>query len=303
MVKPVKVREYAGWSDHVFKTVVIGVTFFAFVVVAYPLYFIVIASISNSNMVNLGKVILWPVDINFYGYKEVFTDSRIWTGYKNTIFYTVAGTALNLVVTVPAAYALACRNFWPRKIIMPLFVFTMFFGGGMIPTYMVVRSLHLVNTPLVLVIMGAVSVYNLIITRTFFQSAIPYEFYEAAVIEGCSHFRYFSTIAAPLSRAVISVILLYYAVGHWNEYFNALLYTSSRELTPLQIVLRSILILNEAFQGGIGEGAGGYGGDYIQYVDQIKFAVIIVSTLPILCIYPFLQKYFAKGVMIGGIKG
>jgi putative aldouronate transport system permease protein len=298
-----KVREYAGWSDYVFKTVVIVVTVLAFFVVAYPLYFIVIASISNSNMVNLGKVMLWPVDINFYGYKQVFSDSRIWTGYKNTIFYTAAGTALNLVVTVPAAYALACRNFWPRKIIMTLFVFTMFFGGGIIPTYMVVRGLHLVNTPLVLVIMGAVSVYNLIIARTFFQNSIPYEFYEAAIIEGCSHFRYFSLIAVPLSKAVISVILLYYAVGHWNQYFNALLYTSSQRLAPLQLVLRSILIMNEAFQSGIGEGAAGYGGDYIQYVDQIKFAVIIVSTLPILCIYPFLQKYFSKGVMIGGIKG
>lgn len=303
MVKSMKVREYAGWSDYVFKTVVIVVTVLAFFVVAYPLYFIVIASISNSNMVNLGKVMLWPVDINFYGYKQVFSDSRIWTGYKNTIFYTAAGTALNLVVTVPAAYALACRNFWPRKIIMTLFVFTMFFGGGIIPTYMVVRGLHLVNTPLVLVIMGAVSVYNLIIARTFFQNSIPYEFYEAAIIEGCSHFRYFSLIAVPLSKAVISVILLYYAVGHWNQYFNALLYTSSQRLAPLQLVLRSILIMNEAFQSGIGEGAAGYGGDYIQYVDQIKFAVIIVSTLPILCIYPFLQKYFSKGVMIGGIKG
>jgi putative aldouronate transport system permease protein len=303
MVKPMKVREYAGLSDYIFKTVVVIVTGLAFFVVAYPLYFIVIASISNSNMVNLGKVMLWPVDINFYGYKQVFLDSRIWRGYKNTIFYTLAGTALNLMVTVPAAYALACRNFRPRKIIMPLFVFTMFFGGGIIPTYMVVRSLHLVNTPLILIIMGAVSVYNLIITRTFFQNSIPYEFYEAAVIEGCSHFRYFGLIAAPLSKAVISVILLYYAVGHWNQYFNALLYTSSQDLVPLQLVLRSILIMNEAFQSGIGEGAGGYGGDYIQYVDQIKFAVIIVSTLPILCIYPFLQKYFSKGVMIGGIKG
>jgi putative aldouronate transport system permease protein len=234
----------------------------------------------------------------------VFQDARVWTGYRNTIFYTLAGTLLNLVVTIPASYALAVKTFKPRKIIMPLFVFTMFFGGGMIPTYMVVKSLHLVNTPLTLIILGAVSVYNVIVTRTFIQSSIPYEFYEAAVLDGCSHFRYFLNIVVPLSKAVISVMLLYYGVGHWNEYFNALLYISSDSLKPLQIVLRTILLLNEAFKGGIGtSSATGYGGDMLQYLDQIKFALIIVSTLPILCLYPFIQKYFAKGVMIGAIKG
>jgi putative aldouronate transport system permease protein len=299
-----KVREYAGVSDYILRVVVIAVSLFAFIVVAYPMYFIVIASISNSTLVNTGQVILYPKDINFYGFKQVFRDGRVWTGYRNTIFYTLAGTLLNLAVTIPASYVLAVKTFKPRKIIMPLFVFTMFFGGGMIPTYMVVKSLRLVNTPLTLVILGAVSVYNVIVTRTFIQSSIPYEFYEAAVLDGCSHFRYFLKIVVPLSKAVISVMVLYYGVGHWNEYFNALLYISSDSLKPLQIVLRTILLLNEAFKGGIGtSSATGYGGDMLQYLDQIKFALIIVSTLPILCLYPFIQKYFAKGVMIGAIKG
>jgi putative aldouronate transport system permease protein len=299
-----KVREYAGISDYILRIVVVTVSLFAFIVVVYPMYFILIASISNSTLVNTGQVLLYPRDISFYGFKQVFQDSRVWTGYRNTLIYTLAGTLLNLLVTIPASYALAVKTFKPRKIIMPLFVFTMFFGGGMIPTYMVVKSLHLVNTPFTLIVLGAVSVYNVIVTRTFMQSSIPYEFYEAAVLDGCSHFRYFLKIVVPLSKAVISVMLLYYAVGHWNEYFNALLYISSDSLKPLQIVLRTILLLNEAFKGGIGtSSATGYGGDMLQYLDQIKFALIIVSTLPILCLYPFIQKYFVKGVMIGAIKG
>jgi putative aldouronate transport system permease protein len=299
-----KVRELAGASDYILKAVVIVSTLFTFFAVVYPMYFILIASISNSTLVNTGKVIFYPRDINFYGFKQVFKDSRIWTGYINTLFYTVCGTALNLVVTIPAAYALSVRSWKPRKVIMPLFVFTMFFGGGLIPTYMVVKSLHLINSPLTLIVLGAVSVYNVIVTRTFIQSSIPLEFYEAAVLDGCSHFKYFLKIVVPLSKAVISVMLLYYAVGHWNEYFNALVFISSDRLKPLQLVLRTILLLNEAFKGGVGTSSStGYGGDMLQYIDQIKFAVIIVSTLPIICLYPFIQKYFAKGVMLGAIKG
>jgi putative aldouronate transport system permease protein len=285
---------------------VIFISITAFIIVAYPLYFVIIASISNSILVNQGKVLFLPRDINLYGYGQVFSDTRIWAGYRNTILYTAAGTLLNLIVTMPAAYALGFRGFPARKVIMPLFVFTMFFSGGMIPTYMVVRTLRLTNTPVTLVILGAINVYNLIITRTFIQNSIPYEFYEVAILDGCSHFRYFATVILPLSKAVISVMLLYYAVGHWNDYFSALLYLTSDSLKPLQIVLRNILLQNEAFQGGIGmagSGSGGYGADTMQYVDQIKFALIIVSTLPILCLYPFIQKYFVKGVMIGAIKG
>jgi putative aldouronate transport system permease protein len=299
-----KVREYQGISDYIFRAVVIFTCITSFIIIAYPLYFVVIASFSNSTLVNTGRVTLYPRNINFYGYGQVFTDSRVWTGYKNTILYTVFGTLLNLIVTVPAAYSMSCKKFKPRKFLMPVFVFTMFFNGGMIPTYMVIRGLGLVNSPLTLVILGGVSVYNLIVTRAFIQSSIPEEFYEAAIIEGCSHFYYFIRIVIPLSKAVISVIMLYYAVGHWNDYFTALIYVTKNELKPLQIILRSILLLNESFKGGIGTSAsGGYSAQMLQYVDQIKFAIIIVSVLPILFIYPFIQKYFVKGIMIGGIKG
>ncbi|MFD1176681.1 carbohydrate ABC transporter permease [Paenibacillus puldeungensis] len=294
----------SGLADRLYTAVVIVVSIFAFIIVAYPIYFIIIASFSNSTLVSQGKVILWPKGINFYGYEQIFNDGRIWQGYLNTIIYTVLGTLLNLAVTLPAAYALSQRGFIARKVIMPLFVFTMYFGGGMIPTYLLVRDLHLLNTPWVMIVNGALSVYNLIITRTFIESSIPQELYEAATLDGCSHFRYFISVVMPLSKAVISVISLYYMVGHWNDFFNALLYINKDELQPLQIVLRNILLSNQAFAGGAGSGAGAGAGSYAQqFADQIKYAVIIVSTVPVLMIYPFIQKYFEKGVMIGAVKG
>ncbi len=289
-----------GMSDRVYYICVTVLAVLALAVVLYPLYFVVIASFSNSNMVNQGLVKLVPKGINFYGYRKILERTDLWIGYRNTIFYTVAGTLLNLAVTLPAAYALSQAKFGARRFLMPLFVITMYFGGGMVPTYMLVKSLHLTNSPYVMVIMGAVSVYNLIITRTFFESSIPAELQEAAELDGCSRFRYFLSIVLPLSKAVISVIMLYYAVGHWNDFFTALLYLNKDEYQPLQIVLRNILISNQAMAGTTGAGEGSYAQ---QYADQVKFAVIIVSTVPVLCIYPFIQKYFKKGVMIGAVKG
>lgn len=297
-------KKNMGLSEIAFSVVVVLLSIIAFIIVAYPIYFILIASISDSNMVNQGQVILFPQKINFYGYNQIFNDSRIWRGYRNTIFYTLAGTFLNLAVTLPAAYTLSRKDFRSRRFIMAVFVFTMFFNGGMIPTYLLVKNVGLIDSPWVMVIIGAVNVYNLIIVRTFFETSIPHELYEAAVLDGCTHFRYFFTTVLPLSKAVISVVFLYYMVGHWNDFFNGLLYINNDELQPLQIALRNILLANEAFEGGVGTGAGAGLGSYAQrYADQIKFAVIIVSTLPILCVYPFIQKYFETGVMIGAIKG
>ncbi len=293
-------RRKLSMSDRIYYIVVTAIAVIALLVVIYPMYFIVIASFSNSNMVNQGLVILFPKDINFYGYRKILERADLWVGYRNTILYTVIGTLLNLAVTLPAAYGLAQPNFKGRRVIMTLFVITMYFGGGMVPTYMLVRSLHLTNSYFVMIIMGAVSVYNVIITRTFFESSIPIELQEAATLDGCSHFRYFASIVLPLSKAVISVITLYYAVGHWNDFFTALLYLNKDEYQPLQTILRNILISNQAMAGTTGAGEGGYAQ---QYADQIKFAVIIVSTVPVLCIYPFIQKYFEKGVMIGAVKG
>jgi putative aldouronate transport system permease protein len=286
-------------GDSVFVFFMYLITVLVFIIIAYPLWFIIIASVSNSNLVNIGKVHFWPKDIRWYGYEQVFHDARIWKGYYNTILYVAAGTFLNIAVTMPAAYALSRHEFKARNIVMFYFVFTMFFGGGLIPLYMTVNALHLINTKTILIIMVAVNTYNLIIARTFVEN-IPNELYESAVIDGCSHFRFFFQIVMPLSKAVVSVLILYYAVFHWNDFFNALIFNSDNSNDPLQIVLRRILILNEAFANGNGGVQGGYAQSS---ADQVKYAVMIISTVPILCFYPFIQKYFAKGVMIGAIKG
>lgn len=286
--------------DRIFSIVVIALSILIFLIILYPLWFVVIASISNSNLVNLGAVTFWPKDIRFYGYEQIIQDSRIWKGYANTLIYVVAGTALNMVVTMPAAYALSRKNFKARNKVMFYFVFTMFFSGGLVPTYMTISSLHLISTKTILIIFVAVNTYNLIIARTFIESSIPEELYEAAVLDGCSHFTYFIKVVIPLSKAVNTVLILYYAVYHWNDYFNALVYNNNAKNAPLQIILREILLLNQAFAGGNGGVQGGYGQSS---AEQVKYAVIIVSTIPILCVYPFVQKYFEKGVMIGAVKG
>ncbi len=295
-----KDRSYNNWPDKIFMAVVILLSIITFIIIAYPLWFIIIASISNSDLVNLGKVTFWPMDIRFYGYKQIMKDSRIWVGYMNTIIYVIAGTALNIAITMPAAYALSRKTFKARNKIMFYFVFTMFFSGGLVPLYMTISSIGLISTRLIQIIIVAVNTYNLIIARTFIENSIPNDLYEAAVLDGCSHFNYFFKVVIPLSKAVISVLVLYYAVFHWNDYFNALIFNSKNSLEPLQIVLRRILLLNEAFSNGNGTVAGGYAQSS---ADQVKYAVIIVSTVPILCVYPFVQKYFEKGVMIGALKG
>lgn len=284
-------------------SIVLGIVcVFIFLLIIYPLYFIIIASISDSVLVSTGKVLLFPKGVSFFGYSEIFKDERIWIGYRNTIFYTFAGTFVNLLVTLPAAYVLSRKEFKAGKFIMFAFVFTMFFNGGLIPTYLLMKDLHLINTPWVFIIPFCVNVFFLIIARTFFESSLPKELYEAAAIDGCSHFTYFVKVALPLSKAMISVIGLYYLVGHWNDFFTGLIYIRSNELQPLQIVLRDILLSNQVFSGGAG--TGGSAGGYAQrYADQIKYGVIIISTLPILIVYPFIQKYFDKGVMIGSVKG
>ncbi len=293
-----------NWPDLSFRIVVTVITVSAFLFVLYPIYFVVIASFSDSTLVNQGQVILYPKGVSLYGYSQIFKKPEIWVGYKNTIIYSFFGTIFNLTVTLPAAYVLSRKDFAARGIVMKLFVITMYFNGGMIPTYMLIKDVGLLDSPLVMIIFGAVNVYNLIITRTFFETSIPDELYEAAALDGCSHFRYFSTVVLPLSKAVIAVIMLYYLVGHWNDFFSALLYLNSDKYQPLQIVLRNILLLNQAMAGTTGASAGAGAGAYAQqFADQIKFVVIIVSTVPVLCVYPFIQKYFEKGVMIGAVKG
>lgn len=287
-------------GDRIFHALMIALTITTFIVIIYPLWFVVIASISNSDLVNQGKVTILPVDIRFYGFQQIMQDGRIWLGYRNTIIYVVVGTLLNMVITMPAAYALSRPDFKARNPVMMYFVFTMYFSGGLVPTYMVVNKLGLINTPWILIVMVAVNTYNLIIARTFIQNTIPNDLYESAMLDGANHFTIFWHIVLPLSKAIIAVEILYYAVFHWNDYFNALIYTSGTEVQPLQMVLRRILLQNEAFASGNGGVQGGYAQSS---ADQVKYAVIIVSTVPILLVYPFVQKYFEKGVMIGAVKG
>jgi len=289
-------------NEMIFNLVLFALGALIFLLVAYPLYFIIIASISESTLVSTGKVLFIPKGISFFGYHEIFHDSRVWTGYRNTILYTSLGTLVNLLFTLPAAYVLSRREFRARRFIMFVFVVTLFFNGGLIPTYLLMKGLHLTNTMWVFIFPFCVNVFYLIIARTFFESSLPSELYEAAAMDGCSHIIFFIKVALPLSKALISVIGLYYLVGHWNDFFTALIYIRNNELQPLQIILRDILLSNQVFASGAG--VGGDAGGYAQrYADQIKYGVIIVSTLPILVLYPFLQKYFDKGVMIGSIKG
>lgn len=275
------------------------------VITIYPLYFIIIASVSNAHSVALGEVWFWPKGFNLNAYIDVFKEKSIWTGYLNTIVYTALGTLINLAVTIPCAYALAKKRLIGRNVIMGIFIFTMYFSGGMVPGYLLVKNLGMLDTIWAMIIPGAVSVYNMIITRTFFASSIPEELYEAAKIDGCSEFRAFFTIALPLSAAIIAVMALYYGVGHWNEYFNALIYMSNQDKFPLQLVLRNILIMNQNInmtQSMTAEQAE-YMAQQAQLAEAMKYAVIFIASFPVLAAYPFVQKYFVKGVMIGAVKG
>lgn len=269
------------------------------VIVVYPLWFIIIASVSDQTLVASGQVLLWPKGVNFGGYEEVFTDDRIWIGYRNTIIYSVVGTALNMIVTMPAAFALSRREFKLRRVLLFLFTITMYISGGMIPTYLLMKDLGLTDSMWVFILPTAVSVWNLIIARSFFETSIPEDLHDAAQIDGLSYFGYFFKIVIPLSAAIIAVIGLYYFVGHWNDYFTGLLYIQNADKQPLQVVLQNILLSNKTTAATSGVDSA----RQQQLADQIKYGVIIVSTLPLLVIYPFLQKYFNKGVMIGAVKG
>ena len=297
----VRRRMKSSPGDRVLYAVVYTIIIVFLLLVLYPILFVISAPFSEGTEVQLGHVYLWPVKPTLEGYNAVFSHRNVLTGYRNTIFYTLAGTAINVVITVLCAYPLSRRDMPMRGFFMFLFVFTMFFSGGLIPTYLLVNSLGMVNTVWSLLIPGAMSVYNMIITRTFFQNTVPKELLEAAQIDGCSDARYFFNILLPLSQAVISVIALYYAVGHWNSYFNALIYVRDARLQPLQLTLRSILLstrvsLNEFEDPDLLAGKVG-----LEFL--VKYALIVVSSAPIMCLYPFVQKFFAKGVMLGSVKG
>lgn len=274
-------------------------TFFL-LLVAYPIYYMFIASFSDPNAVNQGLVVLKPVGITLAGYKKILGTADIWTGYRNSLFYTAAGTIINLFATIPAAYALSRKELPGRSLFMYLITFTMFFSGGMVPTYFVVKNLHLLDTPWALLLPGAVVTYYLIIARSFFQSTIPEELMEASFIDGSSYFTFFFKVVLPLSKPIIAVMILFHAVGYWNAYFAALLYITKEKLYPLQLVLRNILVESEA--AAMTDDIAGMV-EKQKLVDLIKFGVVIVASVPVMILYPFIQKYFVQGVMIGAVKG
>lgn len=271
------------------------------IIVLYPLIYIVSSSFSSPAAVSSGKVILFPVDFSMRGYSAVFDYQPVYTGYANTLLYTTVGTFINVSLTIIAAYALSRKSLPGRSFFTFLFTFTMLFSGGLIPNYLLMKEIKIINTIWVMVLPGAVSAYNLIVTRTFIQNTIPDDLLEAAQIDGCNDVRFFFQFVLPLSKAVMAVITLYYAVSHWNSYFNAFIYLSKRDLYPLQIYLREILIMNSVDTEMVVDPAMQ---EAIQGMsDLLKYSLIVVSTAPILCVYPILQRYFIKGVMIGSLKG
>jgi putative aldouronate transport system permease protein len=270
-------------------------------IILYPLYFVIIASFSNPDAIYEGRIYLIPKEITFEGYKKIFEDAAIWTGYANTIKYAVVGTTVNVVLTITGAYPLSRKDLYGRNIFMYIITFTMFFGGGLIPTYLLVKNLGMLDTMWALIMPGAISVWNLIIARTFFQTTIPEELREAAEIDGCSDIIFFTRIVIPLSKALIAIQVLFYAIGHWNAFFSALIYLKDRGKYPLQLILRNILIMNEAAENSVMDQNSV--AEKQRVADLIKYGAIIVSSIPVLILYPFIQKYFVKGVMIGSIKG
>lgn len=292
-------------EDILFYTVDLVLLTVIFLAVLYPIIYIVSSSFSNAEDVIAGQVLLFPKRPTLDGYKAVFEYRDVWVGYANSIYYAVVGTLVNVTMTMILAYPLSRRDFVGRNPIMFLFTFTMFFSGGLIPTYLLVKGLGLLNTRAAMIIPGAIGVYNVIITRTYLQANIPMELYEAARVDGASNIRMLLMIVIPLSGPIIAVITLFYAVGHWNAFFNALIYLKDKRLRPLQLVLREILVLNstnimdevmtdEDLERII----------HLEYLQALlQYALIIVAVFPVLVVYPFVQKYFVRGVMIGAIKG
>lgn len=299
----IKIHDTA--SDRIFMIFLYVILAMVLIVVLYPLWFVLVASVSDSRYVNSGAMLFLPKGFTFMGYELAFRDNRILIGYGNTLIYTVFGTLLATSTNVLAGYALSRKDLPGRNFLMLFFVFIMYFSGGLIPFYMVVQSLHLINTRWILILLGGTSVYNIIITRSFFMSSIPTELFEAASMEGCGNGRFFFSIVLPLSKAIIAVIALYCAVGQWNAYFNAMIFLTDRSKFPLQLYLRDILLVRKSYESA----------EVMKTMDPsvqmkmqtasevVKYGVIVISTLPIIFVYPFLQKYFVQGVMIGSIKG
>ena len=269
-------------------------------VILLPLIFIVSASFSSSEAVIAGRVTLWPVDFSLLGYETIFEHKKVWDGFGNSLFYTFFGTLFNVLMTIIAAYPLSRQDLVGRRVITIAFIFTMLFNGGLIPTYMVVRDLGLLNTRWAMILPTGIGIFNLLITITFFRTTIPPELIEAARIDGANDFRTFLSIILPLSRPIIAVLTLFYAVNHWNSYFQALIYLKDQELFPLQIVLREILIENSIDASMLIDIEDLVAREGLR--ELLKYSLIVVASVPVLILYPFVQRHFVKGMMIGSVK-
>lgn len=292
------IRDTLG--DKLFYAACYLITALFMLAVLYPLVYILSASFSSADAITSGRMWLFPVDFSLVGYRYILKYDAIWLGYRNTLFYTFAGTLINVAMTITCAYGLSRKGMRGRRFFTMLFTFTMIFSGGMIPNYLLMKDLKILNTVWCMLLPGAISAYNLIVAKTFIENSIPGDLLEAARIDGCSDVRFFFSIVLPLSKAILAVLLLMYAAAHWNAYFNAFLYLTDKRLYPLQIFLRQILVQSNMSADMLDPEAMAQ----MQTLQQIlKYAVIVVSTAPMLCLYPFVQKYFRQGVMIGSIKG
>jgi putative aldouronate transport system permease protein len=287
-------------GDVIFDSVNYSLITLFFVLVLYPLYFIIIASVSNPDFVNTGQITFWPRGLTLEGYARTFREANVWRGYLNTIIYTVVGTTINVSLTMTAGYALSRKELLGRSIIMRLIVFTMLFSGGLIPTYLIVKGLGMTNRIWAMVIPNAVSAWNLIIARTYLQQSSPQELLEASLVDGCSYGRFFWEVVVPLSGALIAVLALLYSVAHWNSFFTGLIYLQDYAKYPLQLILRDILL---AYQASSSVDDARNLEEMQRIADLMRYALIIVASFPVMVLYPFLQRYFVKGVMVGAIKG
>lgn len=280
-----------------FNITVLGIVTF---VTVYPLYYTLVASFTHPVIVNTGKLLLFPEQLFLGGYEEIFQYKLIWTSYLNTIIYTLSGTLIALCTTMPLAYALSRPDFFARRVVNFMFMLTMFFQGGLIPLYITMLKMDVINTIWAIILPGAISVWNMIVCRSFFESTIPSELLDAAKIDGCSDFGFFFRIVLPLSSTVTCVMVLFYGTGLWNSYMPALMFLKESGMMPLQVILRNLLIINENITSFTDISSAAF---RQQLADQLKYCVIVVAALPLLIAYPFLQKYFVKGVLIGSIKG
>ena len=292
-------------GDRIFDIINYSLLVIVLFLILYPLWLIVISSISDAREVLAGRVVLYPIGLTFDSYTEILGYKTLWTGYRNTLFYTLAGTTISLIATMMAGYA-SSRNFLGKRLVNFIFVFTMFFNGGLIPTFLTMRDLGLYNNIWIMIIAGAISVWNLMIARTYVSNSIPSALYEAAMIDGANHFQVFFKIVLPLSKTIIAVLIVYYGVQRWNDYFTGLIYLRNRALLPLQTYLKEILaslqassnILDQMDSYTIQDSV-----EALQRAEAAKYSIIVISTVPMILLYIIMQKYFVEGVMIGSLKG